>query len=240
MKRKFIVIIAFVLVPAVAWGVVGIVLHNQKVSALESAEREERLSAVQRMEIMFEMDKFAAGVVSEVKLKQEEKAARLEAESMAAEETLEAERKAAEEASKQATEKKKEEQSKAQVSPKDDEGRGTYTGLAAYAAEYIGRHGISCDMLVWNALRDMGYSYTTASPAQVMDGSDKNAGFKKFCVEVPLDQIQMSDILVSSGHFEIYIGGGMSIHGGWGRNRGLQYVAVAATTKNIKKAYKLI
>jgi Membrane protein involved in colicin uptake len=121
----------------------------------------------------------------------------------------------------------------------DNGGGGSSSGLIAAASKYIGRNNMSCKELVWQAMADAGYPHSwtrsTFGPSRQVPWMQ----FKNYCSVVSISQMRAGDILESPGHVEIYLGNGMSIHGGYGlRGTGRTNVVRARATRNITRVYR--
>jgi hypothetical protein len=161
----------------------------------------------------------------EVKAKQEEEAKAKQEE----------EARLADEAKKVAEEKAK--ASGSSTSNNNNDGV-QWVGLAAHAKKYLGRTDLICDWLIEFALKDMGFQYITcpedgtkfAKPPLVKYNTPY-FDIKKF-PSVSVNQVLPGDIIESPNHVEIYLGNGMSIHGGYGEN----WSTVKVARANLGKA----
>ena len=118
-------------------------------------------------------------------------------------------------------------------------GSGSASGLIAAASKYIGRNNMSCKELVWQAMADIGYPHSwtgsTFGPSRRVPWMQ----FRNYCTSVPVSQMRAGDILESAGHVEIYLGNGMSIHGGYSlRGTGRTNVVKSRTTRGITKVHR--
>ena len=244
--KKPIIIISVMAALLVAGGMIGAVSYNRYSKQLALDSQNNYLAAESTANgIVGDFNSAADNVMFAVeKLCLEEAAAKAAEESAAALRAAES-AKAAEEAAKAeaSNEAKVLNETENKQTPNNGGGAVSYSGLAFYAAKYIGNNDMSCDELVWRALADMGYAHTTVTATRISDGVTRQVpyvDYESHCTEVSLDQIRMGDILVSSGHVEIYVGNGKSIHGGYGLpGTGYTNVVNAWTTKNLLKAYRL-
>jgi hypothetical protein len=183
------------------------------------------------------------GAIQKIKESVEQKIARLKAEEEAriAAELAEQARLAAEEAERArlAEEKRKTQQNSGGSS--SGSGSAQFVGAAAYAQAYIGRTDMICDQLVCESLADMGYPYVSRSIGQRATGrwvTMRDVDYERIFPQVPIDQMQAGDVLVSvnPSHVEIYLGNGQSIHGGYTSNQ--TTVVISRRSKNIIGVYR--
>ncbi|MDR1272543.1 MAG: GBS Bsp-like repeat-containing protein [Clostridiales Family XIII bacterium] len=102
--------------------------------------------------------------------------------------------------------------------------------LVNAAKRYVGNGNMACDDLVDQAMADIGFPVMYGMyPIRIVDGSVSPWAYvdwQKYAVSV--SDRKPGDILRSPGHVEVYIGNGLSVHGGY--NPRHLTVVIASTT----------